>query len=136
MAARYRDLMAVVKRLGERQDVERPGRGDADAVAVWTDGEHASVCVLPYRAGRLVDKREFHFEGVGEVAVSDLLVTFAAQYYEANPAVPRPGGDGPGTRRRRPRARCRPSSATSSDAQSIVDHPVRGPRARRVASWR
>jgi len=89
LAARYRDLTAIVKRLGERQDVERPGRGDADAVAVWTDGEHATVCLLPYRAGRLVDKREFHFEGVGEVAASDLLTTFLAQYYEANPSVPR-----------------------------------------------
>ena len=72
LAARYRDLLAVVKRLGERQDVERPGKGDADVFAVWTDGEHATVCVLPYRAGRLVDKREYHFEGVGDVAVGEL----------------------------------------------------------------
>ena len=132
MAARYRDLMAVVKRLGERQDVERPGRGDADAVAVWSDGEHASVCVLPYRAGRLVDKREFHFEGVGEVAPSDLLVTFAAQYYEANPAVPR---------------RVETAQELDPDDRSLLEaflrhtagravvvaNPVRGPRARRVA---
>jgi excinuclease ABC subunit C len=89
LAARYRDLIAVVKRLGERQDVERPGRGDADVVAVWTDGEHATVCVLPYRAGRLVDKREFHFEGVGDVASAELAVSFLAQYFEANPSVPR-----------------------------------------------
>ncbi|MFV2073141.1 MAG: excinuclease ABC subunit UvrC [Thermoanaerobaculales bacterium] len=88
LAARYRDLMAVVRRLGERQDVELPGRGDADSVAVWTDGEHASVCLLPYRLGRLVDKREFHFEGVGEVDDSELLLSFLAQYYEANPAIP------------------------------------------------
>ncbi len=131
MAARYRDLMAVVKRLGERQDVERPGRGDADAMAVWSDGEHASVCVLPYRAGRLVDKREFHFEGVGEVALSDLLVTFAAQYYEANPAVPR---------------RVETANELDPDDRSLLEaflrhsagravvvaNPVRGPRARRV----
>jgi len=89
LAARYRDLISVVKRLGERQDVERPGRGDADVVAVWTDGEHATVCVLPYRAGRLVDKREFHFEGVGDVAAAELAVSFLAQYFEANPSVPR-----------------------------------------------
>jgi excinuclease ABC subunit C len=88
LAARYRDLTAVVRRLGERQDVEMPGRGDADVFAVSADGEHASVCVLPYRTGRLVDKREFHFEGVGDVDRSELLVTFLAQYYEANPAVP------------------------------------------------
>ena len=89
LAVRYRDLIAIVKRLGEKQDVEQPGHGDTDAVAAWADGEHASVCLLPYRAGRLVDKREFHFEGVGEVAVSDLVITFLAQYYEANPSVPR-----------------------------------------------
>jgi excinuclease ABC subunit C len=89
LAARYRDLLAVVKRLGERQDVERPGRGDADVVAVWTDGEHATVCVLPYRAGKLVDKREFHFEGVGDAVAGELAVTFLAQYYEANPSIPR-----------------------------------------------
>ena len=88
MAARYRDLTAIVKRLGERQDVERPGRGDTDVVAVWTDGEHATICVLPYRAGRLVDKREFHFEGVGEADASNLLTSFLAQYYEANPSIP------------------------------------------------
>jgi excinuclease ABC subunit C len=89
LAARYRDLIAVVKRLGEKQDVERPGRGGADVIAVWTDGEHATVCLLPYRAGRLVDKREFHFEGVGDVAAPELVVSFLAQYYEANPSIPR-----------------------------------------------
>jgi excinuclease ABC subunit C len=89
LAARYRDLMAVVNRLGEPQDVERPGRGDADVIAVWTDGEHATACVLPYRAGRLVDKREFHFEGIGDVAATELVVSFLSQYYEANPSVPR-----------------------------------------------
>ncbi len=89
LAGRYRDLLAVVERLGEKQDVERPGRGDADIVAVWTDGEHATVCLLPYRSGRLVDKREFHFEGVGDVAARELLVSFLAQYYEANPSIPR-----------------------------------------------
>jgi len=89
LASRYRDLIAVVRRLGEPQDVEQPGRGDADVFAVYTDGEHASVCVLPYRTGKLVDKREFHFEGVGDVGMAELLSSFTAQYYDANPAIPR-----------------------------------------------
>jgi len=46
------------------------------------------VCVLPYRDGKLVDKREYHFEGVGDVGPSELLVTFLAQFYEVNPAIP------------------------------------------------
>jgi excinuclease ABC subunit C len=44
--------------------------------------------VLPYREGKLVDKREIHFEGVGDVSSAELLATFIAQYYEANPAIP------------------------------------------------
>ncbi|MCU0234564.1 MAG: excinuclease ABC subunit UvrC [Thermoanaerobaculales bacterium] len=131
LAAKYRDLIGVVKRLGERQDVERPGRGDTDAVAAWSDGEHATVCVLPYRAGRMVDKREFHFEGVGDIALSELLVTFLAQYYEANPALPR---------------RLETAQALEADDRemlgALLRHssgravalttPRRGPRARRV----
>jgi excinuclease ABC subunit C len=87
-AARYRDLLAVVRRLAEPQNVELPGRGDADVLAVFSDGENATVCVLPYRTGSLVDKRELHFEGVGDIPPAELLAAFIAQFYEANPAVP------------------------------------------------
>ena len=131
MAARYRDLISVVGRLGERQDVEKPGRGDADVTAVWTDGEHASVCVLLYRDGRLVDKREFHFEGVGEVAVSDLIVSFLAQYYDANPSIPRrveTAQDLDSEDREMLRAFLRHTGGHAVEVAS----PTRGPRARQV----
>ena len=88
LAGRYRDLTAVVRRLDERQDVDLPGRGDTDVFAAYGDGENATICVLPYRAGKLVDKREYHFEGIGDVGGSELLVSFAAQFYESNPALP------------------------------------------------
>jgi excinuclease ABC subunit C len=88
LAARYRDLIAIVRRLDERQNVELPGRGDADVFGSYSDGSNATVCVLPYRDGKLVDKREFHFEGVGDVAAAELLASFIAQYYESNPAIP------------------------------------------------
>jgi excinuclease ABC subunit C len=87
-AAKYRDLIAVARRLSQPQNVDMPGRRDADVLAACTDGENATVCVLPYRGGKLVDKREVHFEGVGDISLSDLLAAFIAQFYEANPAVP------------------------------------------------
>lgn len=87
-AARLRDLAVVVRRLGEKQDVEIGGGLDADVIAVHSDGAHATVCLLPYREGRLVDKREFHFEGIGDVSRAEVLAAFAAQYYEANPFIP------------------------------------------------
>ena len=31
------------------------------------------MCLLPYRQGKLVDKREYHFEGVGDVSLEVLL---------------------------------------------------------------
>ncbi len=132
LAGRYRDLMVVVRRLDQRQDVELPGRGDADVIAAIGDGENASVVVLPYRNGKLVDKREFHFEGVGDVPVAEIVVSFAAQFYETNPAVP-------------PVVETAPS-LDEDDADLLrsylahrrgrkveVASPKRGPRARRVA---
>jgi excinuclease ABC subunit C len=131
LAARYRDLVAVVRRLGEPQDVEQPGKGDADVFAAFTDSEHATVCVLPYRGGKLVDKREFHFEGVGDVGLAELLTCFAAQYYGANPAIPRivetavelPEDD---------REPLRSWLAHQRGGTVEIAAPRRGPRARRV----
>jgi excinuclease ABC subunit C len=132
LAARYRDLVSVVRRLDEQQNVELPGRGDADVLAGHCDGANATVCVLPYRDGKLVDKREFHFEGVGDVRAGDLLVTFAAQFYEANPAVPRtvelaqaPDADDV--------EMLRGFLSHRRDAAARVLVPRRGTRARRVA---
>jgi excinuclease ABC subunit C len=88
LAAHYRDLITIVRRLDEQQNVDMPGRGDADVFAVHADGEHATVCILPYREGKLVDKREIHFESVGDLTSAELLGSFVGQYYEANPGVP------------------------------------------------
>lgn len=130
-AARYRDLLAVVRRLAEPQNVELPGHGDADVLAVFADGENATVCVLLYRGGSLVDKRELHFEGIGDVPAAELLASFIAQFYEANPAVP---------------ARIDTAVALEEDDRLLtaaflgekrgrrveIAAPRRGPRARRV----
>lgn len=130
-AAQLRDLVAVVRRLGEKQDVELGGGEDADVIAVHADGANATVCLLPYREGKLVDKREFHFEGVGDVARAEVLMAFVAQYYEANPFIP---------------AIIETSVDLSADESSLIEaylehlsagsvrvtHPQRGPKARRV----
>ncbi len=131
LAARYRDLVAIVRRLGERQDVELPGRGDADVLAACSDGVNATLCVLPYRGGKMVDKREFHFEGVGDVEAGELLTTFAAQYYEANPAVP-PVVDAAQPLDDEERELLRAFLAHRRGRAVEVATPRRGPRARRA----
>jgi len=131
LAARYRDLAAVVRRLGERQDVEQPGRGDADVAAAATDGVNATVCLLPYRDGKLVDKREYHFEGVGDVTEAELLPTFLAQFYESNPAIP-PTVETAAPLEPEEAELLRAFLAHRRGRAVTLSSPQRGPRARRV----
>ncbi|MCG6962181.1 MAG: excinuclease ABC subunit UvrC, partial [Acidobacteria bacterium] len=130
-AAKYRDLIAVVGRLAQPQNVDLPGRGDADVVGACTDGENATVCVLPYRRGKLVDKREFHFEGVGDVSLPDLLSTFLAQFYETNPAVP-PVVDTAQPLDGEDREMLTAFLAARRQRKVTLATPRRGPRARRI----
>jgi excinuclease ABC subunit C len=87
-AARYRDLARALDELARGQHVELAGTGSVDVVGVEGDGRDATVVVLLYRDGKLVDKREYHWEGLDAGADGALLEAFLSQYYEANPAVP------------------------------------------------
>ena len=87
-AARYRDLLNTLGDLARGQHVEVAGSGSVDVVGLTGDGRDASIVVLLYRDGKLVDKREYHWEGTDVPADGAFLASFLAQYYEANPAVP------------------------------------------------
>ena len=87
-AARYRDLLRALEELARGQNVEIAGSGSVDVVGVEGGGRDASIVVLIYRDGKLVDKREFHWEGLDAPADASLLGAFLGQFYEANPAVP------------------------------------------------
>lgn len=87
-AAAYRELVRALDELARGQHVELAGTGSVDVIGVEGDGRDATAVVLVYRDGRLVDKREFHWEGVERSADADFVAEFLPQYYEANPAVP------------------------------------------------
>lgn len=87
-AAHTRDLISTVRRLREAQHVEGAPAGNADVIGIFGDGEQVTICLLPYRGGKLMGKREFHFEGLVDAGVGEILLSFISQYYEANPAVP------------------------------------------------
>ena len=87
-AARYRDLLGALEELSRGQNVEISGSGSVDVVGVEGDGRDATAVVLVYRDGKLVDKREFHWEGLNAAAEAEFLPAFLGQFYEANPAVP------------------------------------------------
>ncbi|MEW6337311.1 MAG: excinuclease ABC subunit UvrC [Acidobacteriota bacterium] len=87
-AAAYRELVRALDELARGQHVELAGTGSVDVIGVEGDGRDATAVVLAYRDGRLVDKREFHWEGVETAADAGFVAEFLPRYYEANPAVP------------------------------------------------
>lgn len=54
-AARMRDLVVEIEQTLERQKVVDSRLGDRDVWGVFTEGDHAAICVMPVRAGMLLE---------------------------------------------------------------------------------
>jgi excinuclease ABC subunit C len=87
-AARYRNRLFAVRRLTERQAVEKRSVGDVDVIGIAADGDRAAVQIFPLRGGRMIDRYGFHLENVDGQETSALLEAFAVEYYGSAPSVP------------------------------------------------
>lgn len=84
-AARFRDTLAVVRRLGERQRFLSVGFEHQDYFAHHAEGSEAALELFQMREGKVQARREFTFEGI-EVEPASFYATVLAQYYaEADP---------------------------------------------------
>src|SRR5438552_10877441 len=61
-AARYRNRLFAVRRLTERQAVEKRSVGDVDVIGLAVDGDRATVQIFPLRGGKMIDRYGFHLE--------------------------------------------------------------------------
>jgi excinuclease ABC subunit C len=86
-AARYRNRLFAIRRLTERQGVEKRS-GDVDVLGLAVDGDKAAVQIFPLRGGKMIDRYGFHLENVEGQDVAELLETFAVEYYGSAPSVP------------------------------------------------
>jgi len=87
-AARYRNRLFAIRRLTERQGVEKRSVGDVDVLGLAVDGDKAAVQIFPLRGGKMIDRYGFHLENVEGQEVAELLETFAVEYYGSAPSVP------------------------------------------------
>jgi excinuclease ABC subunit C len=87
-AARYRNRLFAVRRLTERQAVEKRSVGDVDVIGLAVDGDRATVQIFPLRGGKMIDRYGFHLENVEGQDGPALLEAFAVEYYGAAPSVP------------------------------------------------
>jgi excinuclease ABC subunit C len=87
-AARYRNRLAAIERLSERQAVERKSIGTIDVVGVAVSEERAAVQVFPLREGRMVDRYSFQLENAAGEDLDEVLEQFCLEYYGSAPSIP------------------------------------------------
>ncbi|MDA8363674.1 MAG: excinuclease ABC subunit UvrC [Gammaproteobacteria bacterium] len=84
LAARYRDRIAALRRIQERQAVSGES-GDADVLAVVADQDAACVVVTFIRSGRNLGNKNFFPKIGGETDPQAILDAFLPQYYLGKP---------------------------------------------------
>ena len=87
-AARYRNRLFAIRRLSERQAVEKRSVGDVDVLGLAVDDDKAAVQIFPLRGGKMIDRYGFHLENVEGQETSALLEAFCVEYYGSAPSVP------------------------------------------------
>jgi excinuclease ABC subunit C len=87
-AAVWRNRLAAVRHMLERQWASNESVGTLDVLAAATDGDHANVQVLQVRDGVLQDRQSFSLDAAGSDDPAVLLEQFAMEYYALALAIP------------------------------------------------
>ncbi len=86
-AARLRDRIRAIGRIGEKQRAILTREADMDVVALVQGRDNTAATVMKYRRGRLVDKEDFL---LGETAdLAEARGEFLARYYRPGSDIPR-----------------------------------------------
>lgn len=87
-AARYRDAIASIEQVLERQKVVGQAGHDQDAVALVRDDRGTAVQMFYVRGGKLIGQRMFYLDGTGDRSPGEAVQEFVKQYYADAPEVP------------------------------------------------
>jgi excinuclease ABC subunit C len=87
-AALFRDRLAAVRSLMERQRVAGEGVGTADLIGVAVEDTEAHAQVFQVRDGVLAERQGFYLDNEAAGGPDEVAEQFVAQYYAASPAVP------------------------------------------------
>ena len=87
-AAKYRDLIASVKQVAQKQKITMDDVTDRDVIAVAWDGQDAVVQVFFVRSGKLLGRDHFHMSVAEGDTRGEILSQFIKQYYGGTPYIP------------------------------------------------
>jgi len=87
-AARYRDLIASVRQVAQKQKITSDDNADRDVIACASDGKDAVVQVFFIREGKLLGRDHFHMAVAEGDGISEIISQFMKQYYGGTPYIP------------------------------------------------
>lgn len=88
-AAEYRDLLASVKQIAQRQKITNSDGEDRDIIALAMDDRDAVIQVFFVRQGKLIGREHFHIAIGAEDTEREVLSAFIRQYYAGTPFIPK-----------------------------------------------
>jgi excinuclease ABC subunit C len=88
-AAAYRDLLATVEEMEERQKMAAVHGDDSDVVGFYAEPPLVAVNVFHIRGGRVVDRREFYWENLECLEPAELIASVLKQLYLDARYIPR-----------------------------------------------
>lgn len=88
-AATYRDWIAMVKDISERQKMVLDGQDDCDLFGYHQEGVQLALEVFAMRGGRMVGRREYYWEDLISFDPGDFFSQALHQYYLQNTFTPK-----------------------------------------------
>ncbi|MCD8325368.1 MAG: excinuclease ABC subunit UvrC [Lachnospiraceae bacterium] len=88
-AARYRDLMASVQAVSEKQKITDSGQEDKDIIALARDESDCVIQVFFVRGGRMIGREHYYMTKIGNRPREELLREFILQFYGGTPFIPK-----------------------------------------------
>src|SRR4051794_4504103 len=95
LAAKYRDLITTVEQLSDKQRIAAAEGDDQDVIGYHFENHMLAVNLFHMRGGKVLDRREFFWEDLGELEVAgtfnvgEFFSTFLKQLYVDALYVPR-----------------------------------------------
>jgi excinuclease ABC subunit C len=87
-AAMYRDRLADLQGVRDRQKVVTPDGGDWDIIAVAREDDEACGLVMEVRQGRLLGRKHYFLGGVASASDAEVVEAFVRQFYLTAMVVP------------------------------------------------
>ena len=87
-AIEYRELLASVQKIAQKQKITDTAGDDRDIVAMASEGEDAVVQVFFIRSGRLIGRDHFYLKIAENDTQREILSSFIKQFYAGTPYIP------------------------------------------------